>query len=150
MTEKIKQITSKEVVFQIVLHGLVFLFYSFDKYHPRVDSQEVVYFLNYAVATFIINYLLLPQFYYQKKYLHFFFYTLLVIIGVILVEELALEQIYFPDTRGRGFPGVFLTLLEVLPVIVILSGFKFAWDATRKQQEVDQLKAAMKDRELQF
>ena len=74
----------------------------------------------------------------------------MVIAFVIIVEELILEQIYFPDTRGRDFQGVFYVLLDVLPIITILSGFKFAWDAIRKHREVDELKASMEQSELSF
>lgn len=140
----------QEVVFQLVLHVLVFIFYVFDRRNPQIEEYQVYYFLSYTLAVFIINYSLLPRFLYQKKYLAFLGGVILVISGVILLEELVLEQIYFPDTRGARFPGVFYSLLGVLPVITILSGFKFAWDALGKQREVDALKAAVKESELQF
>lgn len=141
---------TKEILFQIVLHVLVFIFYSFDKNNPQIEAHQVIFFLNYAVATSIISYLLLPRFFYQKKYLHFFIYLILTIAAVIVLEEFVLEKIYFPDTKGMRFPGIFYTLLDILPVISILSGFKFAWDAMEKQREVEQLQTAMKESELQF
>lgn len=143
-------ITYSEILFQIGLHLLVFSFYSFDKDNPQITSQQIIFFLNYAVAAFIINYVLLPRFFYRKQYFAFFLFVALIMAGVIIMEELVLEKIYFPDTRGRSFPGVFYSLLETLPVITILSGFKFAWDAIGKQREVDELKAAVKESELQF
>ncbi len=111
---------------------------------------DLWYFLSYALAAFGINYLLLPRFFYKKKYLPFFIYVALIIAAVILVEELVIEQIYFPDTRAKQFPGVFYTLMGILPVITILSGFKFAWDALGKQREVEDLKLAVQESELQF
>lgn len=143
-------ISSKEVIFQIVLHLLVFIFYSFDRNQPQIEFHQIVFFLNYAFAGLIINYFLLPRFYFQKKPLQFFTYVIIVIAAVILIEEFVLEKIYYPDTRGMRFSNVFYTLLDVLPVITILSGFKFAWDALGKQKEVDELKAAVKESELQF
>lgn len=98
----------------------------------------------------MISYLILPKFFYNKKYVPFIIATILVITLVILIEELVIERIYFPDTRGRGFQGYFYVLLDVLPIITILSGFKFAWDAIRKQREVDQLKELMEQSELSF
>ena len=143
--------SSRELVFQIVLHALVFVFYSFDRDAPFfVDAPEIVFFLNYALAAFIINYVLLPLFYYRKKYIPFFAGLSVVFALVMLVEEMVLEPIYFPDTRGTGFPGVLFTLSQVLPVIVILSGFKFAWDALVKQHEVEELQTAIMESELQF
>ena len=140
----------KELIFQLVLQSLLFTFYSFDKNDPRFEYVHLIFFFNNALAAFVINYFLLGKFFYTKRYLEFFFFTSLLVLYVILSEELVLEQIYYPDTKGQSFPGVFFTLLEVLPVIVILVGFKFAWDAIAKQKEVDSLKEAMRDSELQF
>jgi hypothetical protein len=144
------RITWQEIAFQLVLHGLVFSFYSFDKHHPQIQAHQVALFLSYALGSFVINYLLLPRFFYQKQYLAFMGWLLLVIVGTIGMEELVVEQIYFPETRAKRFPGVFFSLLGVLPVMAILSGFKFAWDALGKQKEVEVLRAAMQESELQF
>lgn len=69
---------------------------------------------------------------------------------VIIMEEFVIEKWYFPDSRGVGFPGVMFSLGQVLPVMVILSGFKFAWDALRNQRKVEELKAIIKEGELTF
>ncbi|MEO0898568.1 MAG: histidine kinase [Bacteroidota bacterium] len=143
-------ISRNEVIFQIILLILTFLFYSFDKNEPQINEQHVVFFLNYVLAVFFINYFLLPRFFYRKNYITFFVLVAVTIGWVILIEELVLEKIYFPDTRGKSFPGLFYTLVQILPVIVILSGFKFAWDALIKQQEVETLKENMLESELQF
>lgn len=152
MAQKFKliKVPYEEVIFQLVLHGLVFIFFSFDKNQPQIALSQVVIFFTYAFAVFIINYSLLPRFFYLKKYLQFFTFVFIIIAGVILIEEFVIERIYFPDTKGRYFPGVFYCLLDVLPVITILSGFKFAWDALGKQRELDELKATVKESELQF
>jgi len=140
----------KEAIFQIVLHALVFAFYTFDPESPEIETYQVVFFLNYAVAALIINYLLLPRFFYKKRYLQFFLLVLLIVVSLMLMEELVLEQIFFPDTRARNFPGVMYTLLGILPIIIIICGFKFAWDALGKQQEVEKLKLAVKESQLQY
>lgn len=145
-----RKISLREVIFMLVLHILVFLFYSFDRYRPEISLQQILYFLNFAAAAWVINYFLLPFFFYRKKYLKFSLGLLIVIAGIILVEELVLEQIFYPDTRGTKFPGVIFSLVGVLPVVLILAGFKFGWDALMKQQEVETLKASMHESELQF
>lgn len=143
--------TSKEVIFQVLLHIVLFLFFSFDRHKPQIDEFKIVAFINYALGALIINYVLLPHLFYRKKYLLFFLYVGLMVAVIIALEELVLEQIYFPDSnRSKYFPGVFYSLLDVMPVIVILSGFKFAWDAAKKQREVDELRASVKESELQF
>ncbi|MGA9270004.1 MAG: hypothetical protein WBV45_05230, partial [Lutimonas sp.] len=70
-----------EFLFQVILNVVVFLFYSFDREAPHFESYKLVFFLNYSVAVFIINYTLLPQFLYKKKYALF---VLLLFIVVVL------------------------------------------------------------------
>jgi two-component system LytT family sensor kinase len=141
---------SKEVIFQIVLHALVFIFYSMERNQTSIPAYKVAFFLNYALAAFFINYFLLPRFYYQKKAILFFILAIITMIGVVLVEEFILEKIFFTGDRANTFGGILLTLSQVLPTIAMLSGFKFGWDALGKQKEVDDLKIAVKESELQF
>lgn len=140
----------KELVFQIILNVLVFVFFGFDRRLPGIEFYQIYFFLNYALAALIINYTLLPRFLYHNRYLEFAIYTLVTIALVIFVEEAFLEQIFYPDTRGRKFLGVFYNLLSTMPTITILVGFKFAWDALTKQQEVIELRNSVKESELQF
>jgi two-component system LytT family sensor kinase len=148
--DAISSLPFKEILFQVLLHGMVFVFYSYDRRNPQIESYQWVFFSTYAAAGFVINYLLLPRFLYRKKHLQFILYTVAVIAAVIFLEEEVIEKIYFPETRGRRFLGVFFSLWGVLPVITVLSGFKFAWDALRTQQEVELLKSTIKESELKF
>lgn len=141
---------TKEVVFQLLLHIVLFLFFSFDKNQPQINDFKMVAFMNYALGALVINYVLLPRFFYKKKYLYFFLSVVVIVAIIIAIEELVLEQIYYPDTRGKHFPGVIYSLLDVMPVITILAGFKFAWDASKKQLEVEELRSSVKESELQF
>jgi len=141
---------AKEALFQVLLHILVLIFYAIDRDNPGIELWETIFFLNLAFWAATINYILLPRFFYAKKYLSFAVLLLLAVALALCMEEFVLEKIFFPDTRGKGFPGVFLTLLNILPVIAILVGLKFAWDAFRKQQEVEKLKLAVKESELQY
>lgn len=152
MLQHLKKIPTRvwEVLFQASLIGMIFIFYSFDPRHPDIEEHEVALFANYVIAAFFINYYLLPRFLYRKKYLLFSLYVLLVIAVVIVLEEGVIEQIYFPDTRGTGFPGVFYNLAAAMPSITIIVGFKFAWDALTKERELEQLKNAVQESELQF
>jgi hypothetical protein len=140
----------QELSFQVLLHAVVFIFYSYSRRSPGIESFEVAFFLNYALAAAIINYILLPRFLYRQKLWPFVWYLLLVIAVVIVIEEGVIEKIYFPDTRGRGFPGVFFNLLSAMPTITILVGFKFAWDALTRQRQLEELQSAVKESELQF
>lgn len=143
-------IPHREILFQLVLHLVVLFFYAYHQDESVIEMYKVVFFFNYLIATSIISYWLLPRFFYPKKYWRFGLYFALLVASVILIEEFVLEKIYFPDTRGTRFPGVYYSLMDVLPIITILCGFKFAWDALNKQNEVESLQAAVKESELQF
>lgn len=143
-----------ETLFQIVLLGTVFIFYAFNRVNANIETEispyEIAFFLNFAFAAFLINYFLLPKFLYRKKLVGFIALAVVLIGFTIIMEELVLEKIYFPTTRGAQFAGIFHTLLNMMPIIIILVGFKFGWDALTKQREVEQLRIAVKDSELQF
>ena len=140
----------KELVFQVIIHVVVFVFYSYDRNDPGIELHQVVFFGVYACAALIVNYILLPAFFYKKKYINFVISTVFLAFAVMFIEEYVLEKIFFPDTRGQLFLGVLSTLLDVVPPIFILSAFKFAWDAVSKQRELEALQSAIRESELQF
>lgn len=145
-----------ELIFQLILHFVVLVFDAYDRRHPRIEFHEVLFFSNHALGALVINYVLLSRYLYPKKYLQFFIFSILTIFVVMLIEEAVLERIYFPETRGRDTwrglfgSGVIYTIMDILPPVFILCGFKFAWDALTKQKEVETLKSAVRESELQF
>lgn len=139
----------KELFFQATLIVVVFLFYSFDRDDPLIELTKFAFFSSYVVASMLINYALLDRFLYRKKYLWFFIWMTVILISVIAVEELVWEKLFYPDTRGKNFSNVIYTMLDVLPPIMILSGFKLAWDAISRQKELDEVKLRAKESELQ-
>lgn len=146
----ILQVTVKELIFQLLLNGVVFVFYAFERHLPGIEPHSILFYLSYAIAGLVINYTLLPAYFYNGKYWQFVIYCLLVVGVVIFVEEAFLEKIFYPDTRGQRFLGVFYNLLSTLPTITILVGFKFAWDAVNQQREVVELRDAVKESQLQY
>ncbi|MEM8890390.1 MAG: histidine kinase [Bacteroidota bacterium] len=147
----------KEIAYQTAIVLVLFIFFSYNQEESeRVSLQSLVagykfaFFGNYLIASMIINYVLLPIFYYKKRQVLFFISVVALITLVILVDEYILEQIYFPDTRGTYFPGLVFTLLETLPLIIIMLAFKLAWDFNKKQRELEQLKSLVKESELQY
>lgn len=143
-------ISKKELFFQVVLHVLVLLFYSFDRENPGITFDQVIFFMVYAIAAAFITYFLMPRLLYRKKYWQFVGMVVLVLFVVILAEEL-LEVVFYPGTkRARIVPGIYFAIFDVLPIIAILAGFKFAWDAITSQNEVEKLKTTAQESELQF
>ena len=98
-----KSTFSKELIFQIILHILVFIFYAFGKGELAIQNYQYLFFLNYAIAALFINYLLLPRFFYKKKYWAFGFSFLILTIIMIFMEEMVLEKVYFPDQEVKRF-----------------------------------------------
>jgi two-component system LytT family sensor kinase len=147
---KNKMSNQKEFLFYGVFIIIIFLFYSFDKNTPLIELHEISFFLNYTVSAVIISYILFPKFVYKKKYTLFILSLIIVITLVILIEELVIEKIFFPDTRGKHFSNIMFTLIDVIPPIIILAGFKLAWEATTKQRQLDELNAMVQESELEF
>lgn len=147
----------KEIVYQTVIILVLLVSFSFELTEDKQQSlytmftlSKVAFFSNYLVAALIINYVLLPVFYYRKRIVLFIVALALVLVVVILVDEFVLEKIFYPDTRGTHFPGLMFTLVETLPTIIIIVAFKLAWDSNRKQSELERLKGLMKESEIQF
>lgn len=143
-----------EILFQVGLHLVVFIFYAFhrEKGHVRsnIDLPEILFFLNYVIAAFSINYVLLPRFLYRQRYALFSLLLLIIVALVIVMEEGVIEQIFYPDTRGTRFPGIFNNLLGAMPTITILVGFKFAWDALHQRRKLKELEYSIKESQLQY
>ena len=145
---------NKEFLFQFILILVLGIATSVEKHEAAwnlfLSASKLSFFLSYTFAALFIGYVLLPRFFYKKRYWLFAFSVFLVLITVIATEELVLEQIFYPNSRGKSFPGFIHTLLEILPTILILVGFKFAWDAQQKQSELEQLNTAMAESRMRF
>ncbi len=150
--EKLRwNISYKEVLFQITLLVIVFLFYSFDRNAPGFKFHQFIFFFTYVIAAFLIGFLLMPRFLYQKKYVAFSVAVIIIVFALIFLEELVLEPWLFAGTRrANNFSGIVFSLMGVMPILTVLCGFKFAWDALQKQQQIEKLEGIIKESELQF
>lgn len=140
---------NREILFQLLLHVVVFVFYSFERNQVEIEPYKYAYFLNYAVTAGIINYICLPIFYKRKNVLAFTGLVILCILASALAEEFILEKIFFSGRRADSIKMVW-AFIDIIPVVAILSGMKFGWDAIMKQKEVDKLEKVVKESELQF
>jgi len=143
------KITAKEAVFQLVLHICVLVFFAFDKRDPSIHAWEVAFFLNYALAAFCINFIVLPKFYRDRKVIPFLLFAFLAVAVAVLIEELVLEAVFFPGDRAQSIQA-FYAALSIIPIVAILSGFKFAWDALQLQGELASTREHALALELQF
>ncbi|TKG93832.1 histidine kinase [Puteibacter caeruleilacunae] len=139
----------KELLFQVVMMILLFLLVAFDKKHPHFHWEETFFLLNYFLMALIVNYFLLPRYYYKRKFGLFAVGFCMVVMLGIVIEEFVLEQIFFPESRGTAF--YFLrSLLDVLPLILILVASKFVWDATVNQFKVEHMDRMMAESKLNY
>ena len=139
----------REYIFLGLLIVLLFFLNSFDKGEPGLLIHKAVFLVNYVLGAIFINYVLLPRFLYRKKAWTFTFLVILVVILVVVIEEFLLEQLFFSDIRARRFNMV-NSLADVLPTMAFLVGYKFSWDAIRKQNRIEALNRMVAESELQF
>lgn len=140
---------NKEYFFFSVLAVLLFLLNSFDKGQFGFNSRKAIYSLSYVLCALFINYIIIPKFLYKRKTQLFFLFLILSITVVIIFEEFVVEKILLANSHGRGF-NLFWTLLDVLPPLAFLVGFKFSWDAIEKQKKIDSLNRLVAESELNF
>lgn len=152
MTRQLPHLISRwsELGYQLVLHALVFILFIYESDVFNFEVGRLALFVQYVIAAGFVNYVLLPELLYKKKYFKFALAFLGVVSLVILSEELVVEKIFYADSAGKNFPGVFFTLAEILPLITILAGGKFAYDALTQQGELSKLRESVKESELQY
>jgi LytS/YehU family sensor histidine kinase len=140
---------NKEIAFQLIFHVVVFIFYSFERNQSGIETYKYAYFINYALAAAIINYLCLPIFYKRKNLIAFVGMVIIAILGSALIEEFILEKIFFSGQRAASIKLIW-ALIDIIPVVAILFGVKLGWDAVMKQNQVDKLEEVVKESQLQF
>ncbi|EZH75717.1 histidine kinase [Aquimarina atlantica] len=150
MKHFIKGWKNKEWIYQIVFFIILFIVYSFDKHDPEIEFYKIAFFIHYVFVSLFISYVLVPFFFYKKKYLKLAVSLILVFMFVYFIEEFVLEKIFFPGRRGQHISSIFYTLIDIMPIIIIMISFKLGWDANKKQKEVEQLHMSVQESELRF
>lgn len=157
--DKLRNWLSRETVIHILLWVLYFVVIAYQKNRmsarfggpSNLQFVDFVFALNYFLVIILINYRLLPQFFYRKRYGSFLLLSFLALVGAILIEEFVLEQLFFPGTRrSENFQGFLPNLLEIGPTIVFFVGFKLAWDNLQKQSALERVEKEKVESQLQF
>lgn len=143
-------ILKNDLLIEVLLYVVLFFSYSFGETKDPFHYSNFLFFTTYIIAAQSINHLFLPAFFYKKKYTHFLISVIVVGSLVIFIEEFVLEQIFYPNTRGRYFFGYFHSWAEIMPFILIPVGFKALLDLGKKQYQIEQLKKSVQESELQF
>lgn len=150
MVQFFKNVDYKELIFQAVFLVTLFFLNSFNKHNPSIELHEFVFFLHYVILASIINYVLFPRFFYTKKYPQFIIGLLFILGAAYIMEEFVLEKLFFHSGRAEHISNVFFTLLEIVPLLIIMVSFKLAWDAIKKHKQLEQLESTVKESELRY
>ncbi|MGI9541909.1 MAG: sensor histidine kinase [Cyclobacteriaceae bacterium] len=158
LTATIKNWFSKEATVTVLLWVLYFVVIAQQKdllsdrtgEPGHLQIRDFVFTLNYLLVVLLINYWLLPRYFYRKHYFTFALLSIAILGGAILIEEFVMEQIYFSDSRGQGFSGFLPTLLDIGPTILFFVGFKLAWDNLKKQNALEQVQKEKVESQMQF
>jgi len=141
---------NKEYLFLGIFIALLIFLDVFNRNEPGLQWHKIAYKFNYIGAALFVNYYLLPRYFYSKKYGAFAFGFLIVLVAVVVVDEYIVEWLFFRNSARYQNVLYLMTLIQSLPTILLVIGFKFAWDATQKQRKIDSLKRMVAESKLQF
>ena len=136
-------------IFQILLHVIVFIFYAVERNQTGIEGYKYAFFANYAIAAALINFIALPSFYKNKNIIRLIIAACIFIIAAVIIEEMILEHIFFEGRRADSIQALW-AFISIVPVVAILTGFKFGWDAYIKQKELERLESLVRESEMQF
>ncbi|MFW6257350.1 MAG: sensor histidine kinase [Prolixibacteraceae bacterium] len=141
---------NREYLFLGIFIALLIFLDIFDRNEPGLQWHKIAYKLNYIGAALVVNYYLLPRYFYTKKYGAFAFGFLIILVAVVIVDEYIVEWLFYRNSARFENVLYLMTLIQSLPTILLVIGFKFAWDAIQKQQKIDSLNRMIAESELQF
>jgi len=149
---------NKEVLFQLVL---VLLFYldsiieiSYDGI--LISDTPVINFLFLAyhcILFLIVNYLLIPKYFNNKKYLQFFLWIILLIVIFGIIEEGIVEKILDPNHKGSNevtWQSIYWYFGEIIVPLLAFVSVKFMFDNFNQQHEMEKIKQDNLTNELKF
>jgi len=148
----------KEIIFQIVLVILYYLSSIIDVVHegmiitetPGIDFLFLVY---HCILFFLVNYVLIPKFFSQKKYVQLFVGIIILIILFGVIEEGLVEKILSPNLRGSNdvtWQSIYWFFGEILIPLLGLMSVKLMFDYFSQQQELEKIKQDKLENELKL
>jgi len=137
----------KEWLFQLIALIIFYLdsIIEVDHHGVYISSIPGIYllFLLYeALLFFAVNYILIPKFFYKKKYIIFFASVIGLIALFGVVEEGIVEKILTPDSRGKNdvtWQSIYWFFGEVLIPLLTFVTIKFVFDNFEHQQKLERI-----------
>lgn len=123
-----------------------------ERYQYSLAPSELLIKTSYLVLALFNNFVLIPRFLHKSKYALFAVLVFATLVVGALFEEIILEYLFFPDTRGAQLTmrGVQWAFSKVGFVLILFSTFKLIWDYQRKQNQIAELEKEKIASELKF
>jgi len=132
------RLLQNEIVLTSFLWILFLIQFAFTEHHPYLTIADILFTTNYILASLITNQFLVPKFFYAARYWEFLFAFLITIFCSMLIEELVLEIWFYAGDRANIFNPIH-GMIEIGAILAIFLGFKFGFDAWKKQIVINQL-----------
>lgn len=123
-----------------------------DRYGYSLGLPEVILKFSYLLPVVLNNTVLIPRLLYKSRYWLYGFLLLSIVFATGLFEELILEKIFYPMTRGDDLTlgSIQHAAFKIGFVVGLFSSFKLLWDYQRKQKQVSELEKQKVESELKF
>ena len=123
-----------------------------ERYQYSLAPSELAIKISYLALALFNNFVLIPRFLHKSRYGLFAVFVLATLVAGALFEELVLEYLFFPDTRGAELTmrGVQWAFSKVGFALILFSIFKLIWDYQRKQKQMTELEKEKIASELKF
>ncbi|MDZ7716440.1 MAG: histidine kinase [Balneolaceae bacterium] len=139
-----------------ILLWIVYLFLPYltvpERYGYNLTLSEFAIKASYLFLVLLNNFILIPRFLHKSKYVLYSVLILVTVASGAIFEEVALEYLFFPDTRGAELTirGLQWSAYKVGFVLIIFSTFKLIWDYQQKQKQINELEKEKIESELKF
>lgn len=148
----------KEWLFQLMALSIFYLDRIIDVDHEGVSLSnqpgvELLYLLYAAILYLIVNYVLIPKYFYTKKYLLFCISLLGTVIFFGGIEEEVVEKILSPNSRGTNdltWQSIYWYFGENLVPLLTFMTIKLVFDNFNQQRQLERITQDQLSNELQL
>lgn len=150
---------SAVVLFHVLFWTLVFItwyFLRYEDYALRSTAMKVtaVKVIDLALMVYITNYILLPRFLYQRRYLLFaILFILLIVVSSVIKMQILGWVMNFPGsilTNGTLKQRIYDNLIPHFFLVSAGAAFKLMWDYRQLQQRLAETAREKAEAELNF
>jgi LytS/YehU family sensor histidine kinase len=116
-----------------------------------VPLIHLIFTGSYIVMTVINNYVLIPRYLTEGKYLKYFGWAAAIILLFAFIEEFAIEHFMAESKRAEAtLRGLGFAVFKLVFIMGLFSAYKLMWDYQQRQQRLKQLEREKIESELKF